>query len=943
GYSGGVEPLATPTSDARALGRLLREEHGFEVTELLDADADRFGIEDLLAELRDTADGDTALLFYFAGHGVTKDQSDGAPRGFLMPYDATADASTWLAMEEVNRELDALECHHLLVVLDCCFAGSFRWATRNIVAEGEALYRSQLERFRRHPARQLLASAAHFEKAADSLGSVREDGAQDHSPFAAALLDGLRGDADAGSAGFESDGVMTATELFQYVRNRLHRDGARQTPSLGTLRNESLGEFVFNSPGVDEAPKDDPPPEEADNPWLGLKPYGAAESKRFFGRSREIEDLVARVEAEPLTVLTGPSGVGKTSLLMAGVVPALRDPDPRRQQAPWRVEVIGAPAACDPASELPAVTSAPEGPALVVVDHLERVFGYCVAPAREDFFARLVSLIEAGWKVLVAVRGGFALPLGSRLAFGERMRRASFPLEPPDLEGLRRIVEGPAARRGLGFEPPGLVARIAGGVHGMPGALPLLSFALQQIFIASVVRRRREGAGLSITEEDYDAVGGVAGALQSHAEEIYCRAEDVPGKADLIRWVFLRLVSVDGGQLARRRVSLAELERRDAAERGLVDELVHEFERKGLISRDLDAGTVEPAHDALIGAWPRLLAWVEEEDSLTLWRQLWSAAQAWRDGEDRAQKRGLLWTEDPRHALFHEDRSAWARARRHLLSRRMNRARRRRARERRESLRRGLNTLEWDFIEAARREQKRRRGVRAALGLVAALAVLFFALSTYRQLSREAELSAKNAELNRRGCAALESMLEVGALAADAEARVRSHYLSATAGALLVDGRVEQARLVVLEAGGDAAEIAVERQLHAVLAATEGHLVGPAGPLAPSEWLLELEEPPDPVEGADASGSGELTDEPGEPAEADPSAEGAWIEGPGVLGGTPLDDPQSRFIVDRFGAVVRVRDRRTDLEIVRWSAPATVDDLAWSADRRRLLVRTGGE
>ncbi len=128
-YAGGLAPLRTATADARAVAAALEQDHGYrDPITLLDAGAKHDDVRHLLEEtLPELVEPESALVLYFAGHGVAMDGDDG-PQGYLMPQDADVNRpDTWLRMSDFRQTLEALTCRHLLVVLDCCFAGSFRW------------------------------------------------------------------------------------------------------------------------------------------------------------------------------------------------------------------------------------------------------------------------------------------------------------------------------------------------------------------------------------------------------------------------------------------------------------------------------------------------------------------------------------------------------------------------------------------------------------------------------------------------------------------------------------------------------------------------------------------------------------------------------------------------------------------------------------------------
>jgi hypothetical protein len=130
-------------------------------------------------------------------------------------------------MTELSVCLERLPCRHLLLILDCCFAGAFRWSsTRDLGALSEVIHRERFDRYIRDPAWQVLTSSAHDQKALDVLSGEtigrrgREPGQNGHSPFAAALLRALEGEADLLPRP-RGDGVITATELYLYLRDQV--------------------------------------------------------------------------------------------------------------------------------------------------------------------------------------------------------------------------------------------------------------------------------------------------------------------------------------------------------------------------------------------------------------------------------------------------------------------------------------------------------------------------------------------------------------------------------------------------------------------------------------------------------------------------------------------------------------------------------------------------
>jgi len=347
-----IRDLSTPVNDAFAIANLLETDYAYkqddlqtQVIRLFDKQATLAGIRDLLTKTLPQlalTDGDR-LIFYFAGHGLPRTNED-APEGYLVPQDADpAKPDSFLPMREVAEELSKLACHHLLLILDCCFAGTFRWVvpSRDLIPVLKMIHREHYYRFIRYPAWQLITSSAHDQEALDvaKLNQNKRDedkipGYDDklHSPFALALLEGLQHSegVQRQNADLIPDGVVTAHELFTYLEQRVSQlSKERQTPGLYPLRRDyDKGQFIFTSPKFDPEKQLEPAPKlnEENNPYRGLKSFDEKHAQFFFGRQVLIEALVKRLcqPEQTLQVVLGVSGSGKSSLVKAGLLPRLR-------------------------------------------------------------------------------------------------------------------------------------------------------------------------------------------------------------------------------------------------------------------------------------------------------------------------------------------------------------------------------------------------------------------------------------------------------------------------------------------------------------------------------------------------------------------------------------------------------------------------------------------
>ena len=680
-YGQGIPPLRTAVNDARRVGEILGAHHGYEVIALLDADATRAAIVTLLKETLPARVGpDDRVCLYFAGHGVAVDGQDG-PNGYLLPADASrADDASFLHMPLVHDAIVALPCRHMLVILDSCFAGAFRWSgTRSVSALPAVIHQERYERFVRDPAWQVITSAAQDQEALDQLrtGTLGgRDGDGEHSPFALALFEALEGKGDVVPAG-GGDGLITATELYLYIEDRLQtaaiEAGRRQTPRLWPLAKHEKGEFAFRVPGRELTLPPAPPLTADANPWRGLSSYDSQDAALFFGREAPTAALQEAIDGKPLVVVLGASGTGKSSLVKAGVLPKLA------ADSRWVLLPVVRPGttpldalAKAVASLAPGTASTPtaiedsvaawcqEHPGqrlLLVVDQCEELVTMArAASARDDVMALLARLLDAHplqLTVVLTLRTDFE-PQFDRLALAASWADGRFVVPPMSRADLKAVIEQPASARVLYFDPPALVETLLDDVVNTPGGLPLLSFALSEMFGRYLAR---QAADRALTKGDYDAIGGVVGALRTRADAEH-DALDADHRASMQR-LMLRMVSGGAGSLVKRRVSDAELEFADAEEATRVHDVLRRLTEARLVveGQETDGeGYAEPAHDALVRGWGRLIGWLHDVNAaavpLATRQKLAVAALEWARASDRTARRGLLWSDSARSAML---------------------------------------------------------------------------------------------------------------------------------------------------------------------------------------------------------------------------------------------------------------------------------------------------
>ena len=682
-YGHGIPVLNTAVADARRVGQILDTSHGYAVQYLLDEAASRDALTRLFTEqLPKQLGPDDRLFVYYPGLAMDGDEG---PNGYLLPHDAErGEESTFLHMPLLHDALLELNCRHLLVVFDSCFSGAFRWsATRDAIALPSVIHQERYNRFITDPAWQVISSAAHDQKAMDeltagSLGSRGESGA--HSPFALALFEALEGAGDVVPAK-TPDGVITATELYLYLEDRLQTEtieqGVRQTPRLWPLQKHDKGEYIFLVPGHE---LDLPPAPELtfeNNPYRGLAPYEREHAQLFFGRDETIADLHGHVQGNPLTIVLGASGTGKSSLVKAGLLPQLASEAPGKYEilpivrpgtrplhallsSLWSLgERTGESGDVESVLEsIDAWLSAHPGhrPVLVIDQFEELVTLAPTEESRDEILDVVVQLLERSsdrFVVIVTLRSDFE-PSFADTVLTPRWALGRFIIPRMELEDFRAVIEGPASQRVLYFESGDLIDELIQEVLETPGALPLLSFTLSEMYIRYVERRSDDRA---LKWEDYRSLGGVIGALRHRADEEF----DKMGGAerDTMRLIMLRMVAMEHGSVAKRRVLRSELDYPSDEQNEWVGEVVRRLTEARLLVEGSDStgeAYVEPAHDKLVAAWRKLLEWMKESDAglanLHFQRRLGNDAAEWARDPRAKENRGLLWRDGARAAVL---------------------------------------------------------------------------------------------------------------------------------------------------------------------------------------------------------------------------------------------------------------------------------------------------
>jgi hypothetical protein len=440
----------------------------------------------------------------------------------------------------------------------------------------------------------------------------------------------------------ETDKVTGFLTRNTWIDLRLGMDNPATAVAL-----DALARAVVDEPSIEKEPAP-----ELLCPYRGLEPFHEDDAPLFFGRDKFAVDLLQRILTHPLVVVVGPSGSGKSSVVQAGLLPRLRregwpnqtweavtftpreNPfhslakellpliEPTKSTVEQMVEARSLAEALteckipldDPINAALKVVQTANR-LLLVVDQFEELFTMSEERYRQLFIKSLVTTathFDSPVTVVLTLRADFygqAISLSRELS--DCIQHGLVNIGPMTKGELRQVIEEPANRVGLSFEP-GLVARLLKDVSDQPGNLPLLEFALKELW-----HRQQDG---KITNEQYDAIGTLEGAISKRADAQFERVP--PAERETVLRAFTRLVRVSAadeeGADTRQRVRLKGLD-------AVVQRVVKLFVKERLLVMSLNEETneeiVELSHEALIRRWDRLKELLGKDREFLLWRQ----------------------------------------------------------------------------------------------------------------------------------------------------------------------------------------------------------------------------------------------------------------------------------------------------------------------------------
>ncbi len=509
---------------------------------------------------------------------------------------------------------------------------------------------------------------------------------------------------------------------------------------------------------------------EDESPFSGLAAFQETDAERFFGRSDDIARVIAQLRSRPLLAIVGPSGAGKSSLVRAGVIPTLK-----RSGEGWEALVIrpgrqplaglgnllarltlqssenrhseGSPepslseqqSLAERLLEQPGIFGAQLRARagkklrrmLVFVDQFEELYTLGAnADERGAFMRCLEGAADdaaSSVRVVLAIRSDFLDRVVEDRAFMVDVSRGLVLLPPMGREALREALTKPVEATGYRFESDEVVEKVLDDLEATPGALPLLQFTASKLWESRDRERRL------LTQDRYEAIGGISGTLAGHADAVLSAM--AASEIGLASAIFKRLVTPERTRAIATIAELCEL----PGDTAQVERVIHRLADARLLSvetgRDSGSSSVELIHECLITGWPTLARWLDEnqEDAEFLAR-LRVAAKEWDSG---GRREGTLW----RGGAARESRRWHGRFRGDLL-------------------RREQEYLDAVFALFARTARRKRMLLFAMLGFLTALVIAAaVALVSIRQAEMVASEQRDRAKREARTAASVSEFL----------------------------------------------------------------------------------------------------------------------------------------------------------------------------------------
>ncbi|UKO95782.1 nSTAND1 domain-containing NTPase [Nostoc sp. UHCC 0870] len=618
-----VEPLP---------GKLIESDNSWQVTPDKKLAGKDLG-QALRVFLLEKAKGAEALI-YFAGHGFEATSLTGEPKGYLATSDCSKDGQNAIAFDDFNTLISKSQLSSLVVLLDCCYAGSL--LERSFIKSSFPVFNSKQDYC-------LITASRAFERA-------REDA--EGGIFTQAVLAGL-----ANSEADEATGEINANDLMSFITRKLKGSG-QEAIYMGGGRSIPLVWYPPRNPVAVGVVSEE-------CPYRGLEAFDKQHAKFFFGRQKVVNYIQQKLAQANFVPIIGASGSGKSSVVRAGLIPVLEkngwrvlEPimpgvEPLAElkraftQLFERTQIREISALIDTAG-LSSVISRLTGSErwLLVVDQFEEIFTLgCKEEERQRFIELLTQVAEGRLAIVTTMRADFLEYCLSYESLTQIIQEQAVYMPPLLGAELEEAIASPAMLQGYQLER-GLLGAIQQEVLGQEkGCLPLLQFALTELW------EQRDQTTHQLTVTKFNELGGVIGALNRHAEKLYASFTEL--QQTWVKRILLKLVRTGAEDKDTRqrqtKNELLSVAGDNSDEQPVIEQVLEKLIQGRLIVTDTEAREkvwIDLAHEALIEGWQRLREWRQQDRDLRrLHDKLADALREWlHKGEDEQylMPRGLL-------------------------------------------------------------------------------------------------------------------------------------------------------------------------------------------------------------------------------------------------------------------------------------------------------------
>lgn len=623
-----LSQLPTPTNDAETIAQILEKYGNFQQVRrypyrchiennnhpgMVNQAVTGISVMQQLKEFLSEQAKDSEALIYFTGHGIEVKPYLGRPEGFLAASDCQVERDgsriigqkNGIPFSKLNEEICNCDLSNLVVILDCCHSG---YLIKRELLESSFTFSAKQDYY-------LLAGCREFEQ-----GKIIKG--ESHSVFTGALIQALS------EQNADSKRWITGDRLFDAISRELH-GSVQEAIRFGWGKSIQLLTYPPKENDVENLET----PLNLENPYLGLKSFELEQAALFHGRETAVRALLDRLKSSRFVAVIGASGCGKSSLVKAGLLPELRN-NYFAGSGNWQIEIFTP--GYNPLDKLNEILDHHPGnqPYILFIDQFEEVF---TLTQDEEERKRVIKLIfeevknqEKQTRVIIAIRGDFLDKCAEYADAANLINQdqvTSYLVQPLSLKELENAIEKPAQLHGVSFES-GLVSKIIHDVAQQPGALPLMQYALKELWDVCLKDESHEHPQLTFAA--YQKIGEVKGALEKRANRFYNSLTSEDDKTFIRRLFVMELVHLgEGKEVTRKRATWERL--RDIA--------VSESQLNNLINRLVAARlivttekTIEVAHEALFSEWSLLKDWIaESRDDIRLTQSIESSCREWQE------------------------------------------------------------------------------------------------------------------------------------------------------------------------------------------------------------------------------------------------------------------------------------------------------------------------